>query len=73
MLSKELLDILCCPISRQALALASADELEKINAMLAGSGKEKLEAALITQDKKAMYPIRDKIPILLAEERIAIE
>ena len=73
MLSKELLEILCCPISKQALQEANSAELEKLNSMLAEKGKEKLEAALITADKKAMYPIRDKIPILLAEERIAIE
>ncbi|MDR0516697.1 MAG: hypothetical protein LBH25_06580 [Fibromonadaceae bacterium] len=73
MLSKELLEILCCPITKQALQEATAVELEKTNSSLAKAGKEKLDAALITADKKHAYPIRNQVPVLLAEERIAID
>jgi uncharacterized protein YbaR (Trm112 family) len=71
MISKDLLEILCCPTTKQPLQEASSAELEKINSVLA-EGKEKLEAALLTADKKYAYPIRNKIPILLAEECIPL-
>jgi uncharacterized protein YbaR (Trm112 family) len=62
MISKDLLEILCCPITKQPLQEASAEELQKLN----------LEAALITADKKNAYPIRNNIPVLLAEEVITL-
>jgi len=63
MLSKDLLEILCCPITKQPLHEANAEELEKL----------KLEAALLTEDKKRAYPIRQNIPVLLAEECVLID
>jgi uncharacterized protein YbaR (Trm112 family) len=71
MLPKDLLEILCCPTTKQPLQEADSAELEKVNSALA-EGKEKLEAALLTVDKKYAYPIRNKIPVLLAEECISI-
>jgi len=71
MLPKDLLEILCCPKTKQPLQEADSTELEKINFGLA-IGKEKLEAALLTADKKYAYPIRNKIPVLLVEECISI-
>jgi uncharacterized protein YbaR (Trm112 family) len=71
MISKDLLEILCCPTTKQPLQEANSAELEKINSALA-EGKEKLEAALLTADKKYAYPIRNKIPVMLAEECISI-
>jgi uncharacterized protein YbaR (Trm112 family) len=71
MLPNALLEILCCPTTRQPLQEANSAELEKINSALA-EGKEKLEAALLTADKKYAYPIRNKIPVLLAEECISV-
>jgi len=62
MISKDLLEILCCPITKQPLREANAEELEKL----------KLEAALITADEKYAYPIKNKIPVLLVEERLEI-
>ncbi|MDR1813115.1 MAG: Trm112 family protein [Candidatus Fibromonas sp.] len=62
MISKDLLEILCCPVTKQPLQEASAEELEKL----------KLDAALVTIDKKRAYPVRQNIPVLLAEECIAI-
>jgi uncharacterized protein YbaR (Trm112 family) len=71
MISKDLLEILCCPATKQPLQEANAAELEKINSTLP-QDKEKLEAALITSDKKLAYPIKNKIPVLLAEESISL-
>jgi uncharacterized protein YbaR (Trm112 family) len=71
MLSQELLEILCCPATKQSLQEAGSTELEKINSKLAA--QEKLESALITADKKTAYPIRHGIPVLLAENAITLE
>jgi uncharacterized protein YbaR (Trm112 family) len=71
MIPKDLLEILCCPVTKQPLQEANPAEIEKINSALP-EGKEKLEAALLTADKKYAYPIRNKIPVLLAEECISI-
>jgi len=51
MISKDLLEILCCPVTKQPL--------HEENGML------------VTEDKKYAYPIRNNIPVLLAEERVA--
>jgi uncharacterized protein YbaR (Trm112 family) len=71
MLSKELLEILCCPATKQVLHEADNAELEKVNSKLAA--EEKLEAALLSADKKRAYPIRQGIPVLLTENAISIE
>ncbi|MCL2101053.1 MAG: Trm112 family protein [Fibromonadales bacterium] len=50
MISKDLLEILCCPVTKQSL--------------------QEENGTLITADKKIAYPIRQGIPVLLAEEAI---
>ena len=77
----DLLEIIACPDTHQSLRLASPEELETENASIAaGSCKnaggagvdEKLEHALVREDGKVLYPIRDAIPVLLVEEGIAL-
>jgi uncharacterized protein YbaR (Trm112 family) len=53
MISKDLLEILCCPITKQPLFESDAN-------------------TLVTADKKIAYPIRNGIPVLLAEEAITL-
>jgi len=50
MISKDLLEILCCPVTKQPL--------------------QETDGFLVTADKKRKYPIRDNVPVLLAEECI---
>ncbi|MCL2282927.1 MAG: hypothetical protein FWC26_06380 [Fibromonadales bacterium] len=52
MISEDLLKILCCPVTKQAL--------------------HEENGTLVTADGKYAYPIRDNIPVLLAEERIEL-
>lgn len=79
-MDRKLLDILCCPISKQPLAMVNSAELNTLN-MAIGSGNVRkndetaqtqlLKQALITRDHKMIYRIEDDIPVLLADEGIA--
>lgn len=81
-MDKELLEILCCPQTRQDLRLAEAQELSELNAAI-GRGvvldaqgravKRPIEAALVRQDGKRAYPVRDGIPVLLVEDAMVLE
>ena len=79
-MDRKLLDLLCCPTSRQPLALLSAAELEAINRAIAQGGvrradgsaqAEPLAAGLVTRDRKTIYRLDDGIPVLLADEALA--
>ena len=79
-MDRKLLDILCCPTTRQSLALLDAQGLDALNrAIGAGDVKraddsvqaEPLREALLTRDRKTVYRVDDGIPVLLAEEAIA--
>ncbi len=82
MVDKELLDILCCPETKQDVALVEGDVIKRINAKikegtLKNRGgeviKEAIDSGLLRQDKKYLYPIREDIPIMLIDEAIPFE
>lgn len=81
MIDSELLKILCCPFSRQALREATAEEQQSVqNQLDAGtlknrageSVRESFESALVTIDGKILYPIRQNIPVMLVDESILL-
>jgi len=80
-INQELLDILCCPETKQGVSLADTQLLVRLNSMVdkgelcnkAGQTiKEKLDGGLIREDQKIVYPIREQIPVMLIEEGIPI-
>ncbi len=61
-----LLDLVCCPETHQSLRFATADELTRL------TGMPPLEAALLREDGRVAYPIRDGIPLLIVEEQLKL-
>lgn len=81
MIHPELLQILCCPETRQPVREAPEVLVESVNRALrdgrletaAGARKaEPLNGGLVREDGKFLYPVRNGIPIMLVEERIPI-
>ena len=79
-MDKKLLDILCCPASKQPLRPLPADGLKRLNAAVSAGTLTDVEGravgtpyaeALITADGKLIYRIDDGIPVLLADEAVA--
>ena len=79
-MDRKLLDILCCPVTKQPLALLDAGELAALNAAIEAGGlprqdgsrqTEAVREALVTRDHQTVYRIDDGIPVLLADESIA--
>ena len=77
----QLLDILVCPDSKQPVAMAGAEVLERLNAAVAAGSAVTLGGAavadavaegLLREDGRILYPIRDGIPIMLIDESIDV-
>ncbi len=78
-LDRRLLDILCCPVSKVPVRIASTIELDALNtAIAAGQALDvagnvvaaPVREALITTDQHVFYRIEDGIPVMLADEGI---
>ena len=81
-IEKDLLAILCCPETKQAVSLADDQLIDKLNGAISkGELKnkakkpvtEKLDGGLIRTDNKILYPIREDIPVMLIDEGIPLE
>jgi len=81
MIDAELLKILCCPETHQAVVVADSSLLERLNKQIATGKlknrggqlfKEKIDGGLIRKDGKFVYPIREDIPVMLIDEAIPV-
>jgi len=81
LVNPELLKILCCPETHQALALAEPVLVQQLNEKIASNrllnraGKavlDKMDGGLIRSDGKFLYPLRQNIPIMLIDEAIPL-
>ena len=82
LIDPELLAILACPETHQPLTIAGDDLIAKVNARIESGGcknvggadvEAPLEAGLVREDQKIVYPIRDEIPVLLIDEGVPVE
>lgn len=81
-MDKELLDMLCCPETKEDVSVAEGTLIDTLNrkieaGQLKNRGgeviKEKMESGLIRADRKVLYPVREDIPIMLIDEAILLE
>ncbi|MCL2220643.1 MAG: hypothetical protein FWC23_10910 [Chitinispirillia bacterium] len=81
MVDKVLLDILCCPETKQDVALVGNDVIKKLNEGITAGKitnrggavvKDPIESGLLREDGKYLYPIREDIPIMLIDEAIPV-
>jgi len=81
-LLNELLSDLCCPETRQGLAMAGAELVGRLNKriergeLVNRSGRkveDAFDAGLVREDGKALYPMRQGVPVLLVAEAIELE
>ncbi len=80
-IDKDYLSMLACPDTRQPLEEATGEQLKALNQRISlgtvtnkggTSVKEPIEAGLVRKDGKALYPIVDRIPVLLVDESIPL-
>ncbi len=81
-IDKDLLAILCCPETKQAVSMADSALVKKLNDAAARGGlknkgkksvTEPLDGGLIRADQKILYPVRENIPVMLIEEGIPLD
>lgn len=79
-MDRKFLDILCCPVTKQALAQLNKAELQALNQAIANGGLKRIDGSLqsdaikeglITRDHQTIYRVDDGIPVLLSDEGIA--
>jgi len=80
-IDNELLDILCCPETRQPVTVASSDIISPLNAeikagRLRNRGGDKVESpiaeGLLREDGRVLYLVDDSIPIMLIDQSIEL-
>ena len=82
MVDPELLEILVCPETRQMVRPAEAEVLDRLNQAIrtggvtnrgGGAVDDPVDEALVREDDKILYPVREDIPIMLIDEAIELD
>ncbi len=82
MIDKDLLEILACPETHQPLAEADEATVRAVNAKIEAKElanvvgqtvEEAIDGGLVREDGRILYPVRQRIPVLLVDEGIALE
>jgi len=82
MIDNELLEIIRCPETKQKLTPAGDEQIAGLNALiekgeLKDRGGElvsdKIDGGLIREDGKFLYLVRNRVPILLVDEAVALD
>jgi uncharacterized protein YbaR (Trm112 family) len=80
-LDPRLLEILCCPLTRQPLHMLDAKRLAALNAAITAGGVKQTDGValnqpwkegLVTDNGTRAYRIDDGIPVLLADEAVEL-
>jgi len=85
-INDELLQILCCPLTKKMVRVLTETELEQINYHIIHSStasaefrsvdgemvNQPLEEGLVTTDEKTIYRIKDNIPNMIPEQGILV-
>lgn len=78
-IDRKLLDILCCPVTKQPVHMLGRRELKALNERIAEGGahyqddtpvEQPLEEGLITANEERVYRVDDGIPVMLEERAI---
>jgi uncharacterized protein YbaR (Trm112 family) len=81
-IDNKLLEIICCPETKQDLKLADEKTINELNVLVEKKKlknrikqpvEKKLDGGLIREDGKYLYPIIEEIPILLIDESIPLD
>ena len=76
---RKLLEILVCPATKVPVKILSRDKLATLNRCIEAGDIQRqdgtavsapLQAALITEDGRTVYPIEDDIPVMLEDQGI---
>lgn len=77
-----LLEILVCPETKERVKPADDETLKRLNDLVkqgrlknrAGDVvKERMESALVREDGRFAYPVREDIPVMLVDEGIPLD
>ena len=80
-IDEKLLEIICCPETRQGLSFAEDSLIERLNELIDKGAllnrskqpvKERIDSGLVREDGMYLYPIIGDIPILLIDESIPL-
>ena len=81
-IDRKLLEILCCPVTKQGLRLLSPSEIDAINLKIESgvvtnfaneSVTRPIVEGLITDNRQRIYRIDDSIPVMLEKEALPVD